>query len=518
MKTMKKTPAMIIAATAFVAAEAFPANAKDARMEIRRAIAVNEVRQGRGTDDAVTATPDVRQGRGADDAVAATPDVRQGRGADDAVTATPDVRQGRGADDALTATPDVRQGRGADDAVTATPDVRQGRGTDDAVTTVVTEDRGIVSTFVNFVTSALGFGGSAPAATADAPQGQGTDDAVVNADGTPHIRQSRGADDAVVNADGTPHIRQSRGTDDAAVNADGTPHIRQSRGADDAVVNADGTPHIRQSRGTDDAAVNADGTPHIRQSRGADDAAVNADGTPHIRQSRGADDAVVNADGTPHIRQSRGADEVVTTASGALVPTSADLSANSQNTTELRAYENQVVFGTSQQASQTAGLAPQAIYRTNGKRYILDVIVAGYGWQEGMGTADLENGEIIGNLPSKQRLRFSVYANAQQALAAASIWATPGPQATRADSDLIAAETGIITWDAETGRPDDDGSDGMGSINGLFLTSERMPELSVADLRGKVIQIYGPLVTSFDYAGNPISYARQVYWTSTPLR
>ena len=439
---MKKTPAMIIAATAFVAAEAFPANAKDARMEIRRAIAVNEVRQGRGTDDAVTATPDVRQGRGADDAVAATPDVRQGRGADDAVTATPDVRQGRGADDALTATPDVRQGRGADDAVTATPDVRQGRGTDDAVTTVVTEDRGIVSTFVNFVTSALGFGGSAPAATADAPQGQGTDDAVVNADGTPHIRQSRGADDAVVNADGTPHIRQSRGTDDAAVNADGTPHIRQSRGAD----------------------------------------------------------------------------EVVTTASGALVPTSADLSANSQNTTELRAYENQVVFGTSQQASQTAGLAPQAIYRTNGKRYILDVIVAGYGWQEGMGTADLENGEIIGNLPSKQRLRFSVYANAQQALAAASIWATPGPQATRADSDLIAAETGIITWDAETGRPDDDGSDGMGSINGLFLTSERMPELSVADLRGKVIQIYGPLVTSFDYAGNPISYARQVYWTSTPLR
>ena len=461
MKTMKKTPAMIIAATAFVAAEAFPANAKDARMEIRRAIAVNEVRQGRGTDDAVTATPDVRQGRGADDAVAATPDVRQGRGADDAVTATPDVRQGRGADDALTATPDVRQGRGADDAVTATPDVRQGRGTDDAVTTVVTEDRGIVSTFVNFVTSALGFGGSAPAATADAPQGQGTDDAAFNADGTPHIRQSRGADDAVVNADGTPHIRQSRGTDDAAVNADGTPHIRQSRGADDAVVNADGTPHIRQSRG---------------------------------------------------------ADEVVTTASGALVPTSADLSANSQNTTELRAYENQVVFGTSQQASQTAGLAPQAIYRTNGKRYILDVIVAGYGWQEGMGTADLENGEIIGNLPSKQRLRFSVYANAQQALAAASIWATPGPQATRADSDLIAAETGIITWDAETGRPDDDGSDGMGSINGLFLTSERMPELSVADLRGKVIQIYGPLVTSFDYAGNPISYARQVYWTSTPLR
>ena len=474
MKTMKKTPAMIIAATAFVAAEAFPANAKDARMEIRRAIAVNEVRQGRGTDDAVTATPDVRQGRGADDVVAATPDVRQGRGADDAVTATPDmrqgrgaddavtatpdvrqgrgaddavtatpdVRQGRGADDAVTATPDVRQGRGADDAVTATPDVRQGRGTDDAVTTVVTEDRGIVSTFVNFVTSALGFGGSAPAATADAPQGQGTDDAAFNADGTPHIRQSRGADDAV----------------------------------------------------------------------------VNADGTPHIRQSRGADDAVVNADGTPHIRQSRGADEVVTTASGALVPTSADLSANSQNTTELRAYENQVVFGTSQQASQTAGLAPQAIYRTNGKRYILDVIVAGYGWQEGMGTADLENGEIIGNLPSKQRLRFSVYANAQQALAAASIWATPGPQATRADSALIAAETGIITWDAETGRPDDDGSDGMGSINGLFLTSERMPELSVADLRGKVIQIYGPLVTSFDYAGNPISYARQVYWTSTPLR
>jgi hypothetical protein len=461
--------------------------------------ATPDLRQGRGADDVVTATPDLRQGRGADDVVTATPDVRQGRGADDAVTATPDLRQGRGTDDAVTATPDVRQGRGADDAVTATPDLRQGRGADDAVTTVVTEDRGIVSTFVNFVTSALGFGGSAPATTAEAPQGQGSDDAVVNADGTPHIRQSRGADDAVVNANGTPHIRQSRGADDAVVNANGTPHIRQSRGADDAVVNANGTPHIRQSRG-------------------ADDAVVNADGTPHIRQSRGADDAVVNANGTPHIRQSRGANDVVSVASSARVPAAPASSASTQNTARLLSRENKAVFGVSQQPLETAGLAPRAVYRSNGKRHILDVIVAGYGLQAGASTVDLENGEIIGNLPDKQRLRFAVHANAQQALAAASLWATPAPQTTRGDSALVAAETGIITWDAEVGRPDDDGSDGMGSINGLFLTSEHMPELSGTYLRGKVIQIYGPLVTALDDAGNPISYTRQVYWTSAPLR
>jgi hypothetical protein len=302
------------------------------------------------------------------------------------------------------------------------------------------------------------------------------------------------------------------------VNADGTPHIRQSRGTDDAAVNADGTPHIRQSRGTDDAAVNADGTPHIRQSRGADDAAVNADGTPHIRQSRGADDAVVNTDGTPHIRQSSGADDVVSVASSARLPAAPTSSASTQNTTRLPSRENKAVFGVSQQALETAGLVPQAVYRSNGKRHILDVIVAGYGLQAGASTVDLENGEIIGNLPDKQRLRFAVHANAQQALAAASLWATPAPQTTRGDSALVAAETGIITWDAEAGRPDDDGSDGMGSINGLFLTSEHMPELSGTYLRGKVIQIYGPLVTALDDAGNPISYTRQVYWTSAPLR
>jgi hypothetical protein len=160
----------------------------------------------------------------------------------------------------------------------------------------------------------------------------------------------------------------------------------------------------------------------------------------------------------------------------------------------------------------------QAVFRSNGKRHILDVIVAGYGSQASAGTADLENGEIIGNLPDKQRLRFAVYANAQQAMAAATLWATPDAQNTRADSALVAAETGIITWDAETGRPDDDGSDGKGSINGLFLTSERMPELSSTYLRGKVSQIYGPLVTMSDDAGNPISSTRMVYWTSAPLR
>jgi hypothetical protein len=306
----------------------------------------------------------------------------------------------------------------------------------------VAEERGIVSTFVNFVSSALGFRDSATAASAE----------------------------------------------------------------------------VRQGRGADDAAFNADGTPHIRQSRGADDAAFNADGTPHIRQSRGADDAAFNADGTPHIRQSRGADDVVMPASGALVPAAAAFSASSQNTTQLRVRENQAVFGVSQQASETAGLAPRAVFRSNGKRHILDVIVAGYGSQASAGTADLENGEIIGNLPDKQRLRFAVYANAQQALAAASLWATPDAQTTRADSALVAAETGIITWDAETGRPDDDGSDGKGSINGLFLSSERMPELSSTYLQGKVIQIYGPLVTVRDDAGNPISSTRLVYWSSAPLR
>jgi hypothetical protein len=396
--------------------------------------ATPDIRQGRGADDAVTATPDIRQGRGTDDAVTATADIRQGRGADDAVTATPDIRQGRGADDAVTATPDIRQGRGADDAVTATPDIRQGRGTDDAVT-----------------------------ATAD-------------------IRQGRGADDAVA---ASMNVSQGQRADEVAVIG------AEDRGIVDTVIN-----FVTSALGFGDSTPTAS----------LDDL-----------QGQGADDAAVNADGTPHIRQSRGADPLVPTASGSAVSTVAALSPNAENTTQLRTRDIHVVFGASQQASQTPGLAPKAIYRTNGERHNLDVIVAGYVWHEGIGTADLENGEIIGNLPNKQRLRFAVYANAQQAQAAASLWAAQAPEATRADSALIAAETGIITWDAETGRPDDDGSDGMGGINGLFLTSERMPEFNDAYLRGKVIQIYGPLVTALDYAGNPISCSRQVYWTSSPL-
>ena len=439
----------ILTAAALLSSQALTLAAKEAEVEIRRPLSVKNERQARGADDAVTTTPDVRQGRGADDLVTATatPDVRQGRGADDLVTATatPDVRQGRGADDLVTATttPDARQGRGADDlaTATATPDVRQGRGADD-VAAVATEDRGIVATLINFVTTTLGFGTNTAAATPDVSQGRGTDDIVTT---TPDVRQGRGADDIVTT----------------------TPDVRQGRGADDIVT-----------------------------------------ATPDVRQGRGADDIVAST--------------------GALVPTLAAITAPAATGTQFRGQvttevakaqaasttsgrQKKVIFRASQQA-QTAGLSPMAIQSSHGKNHVLNVAVKGFSKAPSTSTADLENGETIGNLPNKERLRFSLYANTQQAQAAAALWAQASAQDTREDQAVTTSETGIITWDDQSGK------DSQGCIHGLFLNSDRMPELNDKFLRGKVIQIYGPQVTILDDSGTAVSSTRQVYWTSSALR
>lgn len=268
---------------------------------------------------------------------------------------------------------------------------------------------------------------------------------------------------------------------------------------------------LRRGRGADDAAT---ATPDVRQGRGADDAAT---ATPDLRQSRRADDAALNVNGTPHIRQARGADDVIANASGALVPTAAALSAPAQTTPPSSGREDKVTFGAAQQAAQTAGLAPAAVHRRNGKHHILEVGVTGFDKVPSAGTADLENGEIIGNLPDKQRLRFALYANAQQAQAAAALWAAPAAQEKREDGAAVASETGIIAWDDQSGA-DDKGTHQAGRIMGLFLHSDRMPELNDDFLRGKVIQIYGPQVNALDVSGKPFSSTRQVYWTSDPIR
>lgn len=268
----------------------------------------------------------------------------------------------------------------------------------------------------------------------------------------------------------------------------------------------------RLSRGADDVAANANGTPHVRQSRGVDDAAINANGTPHIRQGRGADDIAVNADGTPHVRQSRGADDFIATAAGALVPTAAALMAPGPPK-QGSSSESLAVFGAPAQPALTQGLTPQAIHRSNEKLSLLEVNVVGYVNGPHTAIADLENGEVMGNLPNKERLLFALYESAQQAQAAAALWAAPAAETTRADGALVAVETGIITWKA-----DDGGQHGPGSIHGLFLRSERMPELTAAYLRGKVIQIYGPQTHPQDNAAGALPGTRQVFWTSAPMR
>ena len=176
-----------------------------------------------------------------------------------------------------------------------------------------------------------------------------------------------------------------------------------------------------------------------------------------------------------------------------------------------------MTFRAAHKAAQTAGLTPTAVHLSKGKHHILDVGVTGFDKTPGAGTADLENGEIIGNLPNKERLRFALYANAQEAQAASTLWAAPAAEDKREDRALAAAETGIITWDDQSGA-DDNSSHQQGSINGLFLSSDRMPELNDNFLRGKVIQIYGPKVKTRDDSGKPLSSSRQVYWTSSPLR
>ncbi len=205
------------------------------------------------------------------------------------------------------------------------------------------------------------------------------------------------------------------------------------------------------------------------------------------------------------------------------MPTAAALTAPAQTAPAQTApqssgREDQVTFGVAQQAAQTAGLTPTAVHRSKGKHHILDVGVTGFDKAPDAGTADLENGEIIGNLPNKQRLRFALYANAQQAQAAAALWAAPAAQDKREDRAVAAAETGIIAWDDKSSAEDDKGTHQQGSINGLFLSSDRMPEINDDFLRGKVIQIYGPQVKTLDKSGKPLSSTRQVYWTSSPLR
>jgi len=332
-----------------------------------------------------------------------------------------------------------------------------------------------------------------------------------------NVRQARGA---VV----TPDVRQGRGSDDVVT---AIPDVRQGQGADDAALNADGTPHIRQGRGADDVVT---ATPDVRQGQGADDAVLNADGTPHIRQGRGADDVVT---ATPDVRQGRGADDIIVTPTGALVPTIAALTApapartqsrgqnqrgkvttllaKAQTASQTSGQQKKVTFRAAQQA-QTSGLSASATQRSNGKYHLLDVSVTGFEKIPGVSTADLENGEIIGNLPNKDRLRFALYSNAQQAQAAAALWAAPEAQDKRDDNAVTSSETGIITWD------DKPSADDKGSINGLFLHSDRMPELNESFLRGKVIQIYGPQVKTLDNSGKTLSSTRQVFWTSSALR
>jgi hypothetical protein len=287
------------------------------------------------------------------------------------------------------------------------------------------------------------------------------------------------------------------------------------------------TPDVRQGQGADDAVLNADGTPHIRQGRGADDVVT---ATPDVRQGRGADDVVT---ATPDVRQGRGADDIIVTPTGALVPTVAALTApapartqsrgqnqrgkvttllaKAQTASQTSGQQKKVTFRAAQQA-QTSGLSASATQRSNGKHHLLDVSVTGFEKIPGVSTADLENGEIIGNLPNKDRLRFALYSNAQQAQAAAALWAAPEAQDKRDDNAVTTSETGIITWD------DKPSADDKGSINGLFLHSDRMPELNESFLRGKVIQIYGPQVKTLDDSGKTLSSTRQVFWTSSALR
>jgi len=265
---------------------------------------------------------------------------------------------------------------------------------------------------------------------------------------------------------------------------------------------------------------------NVRLARVADDIVTT---TPDVRRGRGADDIVTI---TPDVRQGRGADDIVAS-TGALVPTLAAITAPAPAGTQSRGQNQQgqittevakaqaasttsgrqkkVIFRASQQA-QTAGLSPMAIQSSHGKNHLLNVAVKGFSKAPSTSTADLENGETIGNLPNKERLRFSLYANTQQAQAAAALWAQRSAQDTRDDQAVTTSETGIITWDDQSGK------DAQGCIHGLFLSSDCMPELNDKFLRGKVIQIYGPQVTTLDDSGAPVSSSRQVYWTSSALR
>ena len=185
--------------------------------------------------------------------------------------------------------------------------------------------------------------------------------------------------------------------------------------------------------------------------------------------------------------------------------------AKTQSVPQTSGQQKKVNFRATKQA-QTTGLSASAKQSSHGKHHLLDVCVTGFEKIPGMSTADLENGEIIGNLPNKDRLRFALYSNAQQAQAAAALWAAPEAQDKRDDNAVTTTETGIITWD------DKPSADDKGSINGLFLNSDRMPELNETFLRGKVIQIYGPQVKTLDDSGETLSSTRQVFWTSSALR
>jgi hypothetical protein len=254
-------------------------------------------------------------------------------------------------------------------------------------------------------------------------------------------------------------------------------------------------------------------TPDIRQGRGADDAVLNANGTPHIRQGRGADDVVV-AGAAPDIRQGRGADDIVTSA---LVPTLAAITKPAPVATAAQAGKG-ITFGASQKPDQTTTLTASATTKTSGKVRILDVSVQGFIKIPTISTANLENGQVMGNLPEKARWRFALYANAQQAQAAAALWAAPAATATRTDRAVSAAETGIVVWDEKAESATDDSSKSQGAIHGLVLRSDRMTNLSASFLKGKIIQIYGPLVEQKDETGKVISSKRDVYWTSNVIR
>jgi len=233
--------------------------------------------------------------------------------------------------------------------------------------------------------------------------------------------------------------------------------------------------------------------------------------TPDIRQGRGADDLL------PAITTSA----LIPTASAILRPSSSGQSSpSSSSATTPRPVSNSknpvknITFGSSQKPQQTGALIPSATYRASGKVRMLNVSVSGFVKIPEISTANLENGQIMGNLPEKARWRFAVYANQQQAQAAAALWAAPGSPANRSDRALHAADTGIIVWAEAAADSTDSASQSQGAIHGIAMRSDRNPELDSKFLKGKILQIYGPAILQKDSTGKVISSTREVYWTS----